>query len=165
MNNKGQIGFGFIVMAAVAILIGLAFFPSISPNIGAMTKTFTSTNVTMAMPANGATSELTMCGQRAAGTVQIINASTGTVVPTTNYTITQSTGTDGYLTAKITTTNSLLYAGRNVNVTCYDYEPKGYVAESGSRALVGLIAIAFALLIIVAAIPNLKDKLFDFIRT
>lgn len=157
-------GFAFIVMAAVGILIGLAFLPSISPEIGKMTRTFDSVNVTMTLPAASSTSELTMCGQRAAGTVQIVNASNGVVVPTNNYTVSQSAGTDGYLAAKITTSANSWFASKSVNVTCYGYEPKGYVSESGSRALVGLIAIAFALLILVAAIPNLRNGLMDMIK-
>lgn len=159
MENNG--GFVFIVIAAVAILIGLAFWPSIGPNIGAMTRTSSSANVTITMPADGATSELTMCGQRSTA-IAIINRTTGSVVPTTNYTVTQSIGTDGYLAAKLTTTSSK-YAGVAVNVSC-DYEPKGYISEGGSRAMVGLIAIAMALLILVAAIPNIRNGVLDFIK-
>ena len=106
MDRKGQIGFGFIVMSAVAILIGLALYNGVfAENIGAMTKTSSVRNVTMTMPANGATSELSMCGQRAL-TYSLTNATSSTVVPTTNYTVSSSAGTDGFLAAKITTTTS-----------------------------------------------------------
>lgn len=156
---------GGIVIAALAILIGLALWPAFSPNIGQMTQTFTSQNQTMVMPAAGATSELTMCGQKALTSTYFIvtNASTGLTVPSTNYTITQSAGNDGYLTAKITTVQSLS-ATKNINVSCA-YQPKGYLEDGANRSIVSLIAIAFALLILVAAIPNIRDKAMDFIRS
>jgi len=158
MNDKGQIGFGMIVMSAVAILIGLAFYTgTVSPSIGQMTKLSNSYNQTMTLPANGETSELTMCGQRAVSYI-ITNATSGAIVPTTNYTISQGIGTDGYLAAKITTTTSP-YAQKSVNVSC-EYEPKGYIPESGSRGIVSLIAIFSAFLIVIAAFPNIRDKIF-----
>ena len=162
--SENTTGFVFVVMAAVGILIGLAFLPSISPEIGKMTQTFTSINVTMTMPAASSTSELTMCGQEARSYVLTNATNPAGVVPTTNYTVSSSAGSDGYLAAKITTASQSAFAGRSVNVTC-TYEPKGYIDDSGSRAIVALVAIAFALLIVVAAIPNLRDKLFDAVRS
>jgi len=148
-----------IIIATVGILVGLAFWPTISPNIGAMTKTFDSVNATMTLPAAGVYSELTMCGQKAlTNTVQ--NATGAGGVSTNNYTITQATGADGYLAAKITTTPGSPFAGRSVNVSC-NYEPKGYVTDGAGRSMVSLIAIAMALLIIVAAVPNLRNGILD----
>lgn len=159
-NNLAE--FGVIVIAAVTILIGLAFWPAVSPNIGAMTKTFDSTNVTMTLPAVTATSELPMCGQKAISII-ITNATGGATVPATNYTVTQSQGIDGYLVAKVTTASQSFYASKSVNVTC-NYEPKGYINESGSRGIVALIAVFLAILIAVAAMPNVRDKFFDFLK-
>lgn len=156
-------GFVFVVMAAVAILIGLAFLPSISPEIGKMTQTYTSLNTTITLPAVTATSEIPSCGQRVVTNLGVVNSSSGVAVPATNYTVSQSTGTDGYLAAKITTASQSAYAGRSVNVSCV-YEPKGYVSESGGRAIVGLIAIAFGLLILVAALPNVRGFIGDLIK-
>lgn len=164
-NKKGQIGFGFVVTAAVAILVGLALYTgTFSENIGTMTQTQTARNVTMTLPAVGATSELTMCGQKVITSLGVYNATAVAAVPTTNYTISQSAGTDGYLAAKITTASQSAYAGRSVNVSC-TYEPKGYVADGAGRGIVALIAIAAALLIVIAALPPVKDKFFDFIRS
>lgn len=147
-------------MAAVAILIGLAFWPSVSPNIGAMTKTFDAVNTTMVFPADGATSELTMCGQEV-NTIVVEN--TTNTVPTTNYTITSSAGTDGYLAAKITGAAGP-FGGTSVNITC-NYDPKGYITEGGSRGIVTIIAIFLALLIVVAALPNLRNGVVDFFKS
>ena len=159
MDKNQAYGFGAIVMAAVAILIGLAFWGQFAGNIGQMTKTSAAVNVSMTLPADGATSELTMCGQKAL-TIAIINQSDRVVVPTSNYTTSQSPGTDGYLAAKVTTTSSLLFAGKAVNVSC-TYEPKGYIAESGSRGIVVVISIFMALLILVAAMPNVREFIVD----
>lgn len=156
MKDKG---FAIIVIAFCAIVVGLALWSSIAGNIGKMTNIQSVTNATgFSMPASGATSELTMCGQEVR-TILIVN-STGTV-PSTNYTITSSVGTDGYLAAKLTT-NGVSYQSRVVNVTC-TYEDKGYIDESGSRAIVLLVAIGFALLIMIAALPNLRNGLKDLI--
>ena len=164
MDRKGQIGFGFIIMAAVAILVGLALYTgTFSQNIGSMTNLDNAYNVTMTLPASNITSELSMCGQKV-NTITVTNATGGTVVTASNYTTSQSIGADGYLAAKITPSTASRYASTSVNVSC-NYEPDGYIAESGGRAVVGLIAIFMALLILVAALPNLKDKFFDFIKT
>ena len=156
---------GGIVIAALAVLIGLALWPAFSPNIGQMTQTFTAQNQTMVMPAAGATSELTMCGQKALTSTYFVitNATTGVLVPSGNYTISQSVGTDGYLAAKITTVQSLS-ASKNINVSCA-YQPKGYLEDGANRSIVGLIALAFTLLILVAAIPNIRNKAMDFMRS
>lgn len=165
MDRKAQVGFGFIITAAVVILIGLALYSgTFAQNIGTMTKTTSVTNATMTMPAASATADMTPCGQRAI-TYVLNNASWGNeTIPTTNYTVTQGTGSDGYRAARITTTANSVYASQSVKVTC-TYEPKGYIAESSSRGIVGLIAIFMAILILVAALPPVKDKLFDFIRS
>lgn len=163
MDKHGQIGLGFIVIAAITILIGLAFYTTtFSENIGTMTKTRTATNVTMTLPAVTATSEMTMCGQKVVSSV-ITNATGGAIIPASNYTISQSSGTDGYLASKITTASQSAYAGRSINISC-NYEPKGYIAEGSGRAVVILIAIMMALLIVVAAMPDVKDKMLDLIH-
>lgn len=165
MDRKGQIGFGFVIMAAVAILIGLAFYTTtFSDSIGLMTKTYTSNNVTVTMGAENASVEIPQCGQRSLSTIVVNRSNTTDIITTANYTITTAAGTDGYLITKIQTPRYGKYAGYAVNVTC-NYEPRGYISDGGSRAIVGLIAIFMALLILVAAIPDLRDKMFEFIRT
>ena len=160
MNNRAQIGFMAIVIAAVAILIGLAFWANFAGNIGQMTKTSSSTNVSFTMPANGSTSDLTPCYQKAL-TYELYNGTTA-AVPTTNYTITQAAGTDGYLAARIRN-NDAAWNSKAVNVTC-TYEPFGYIPEGGSRGIVTLIAIFMALLIVVAALPDVRNGILDFFK-
>ena len=163
MERKGQAAVGAIIISVVAILVGLALYTgTFAENIGKMTKTSTSVNRTMTLPAVTATSELTMCGQKALS-YTLTNATGGGVVPTSNYTVTQSTGTDGYLAAKVTTASQSAFASKSVNVTC-TYEPKGYIAESSGRGIVALIAIFMALLIVIAAMPNVRNGVLDFFR-
>ena len=163
MDKKAQIAIGGIIIAAIGILVGLALYTgTFASSIGTMTKTQTATNVTVTMPANGATSELSTCGQKAI-TYSLRNATNTTLVPTNNYTITQGTAaSDGYLIAKLSTVYSN-HAGSSVNVTC-EYEPRGYVSDGGGRAIVSLIAIFMALLIMVAALPNVRNGVMDFFR-
>jgi hypothetical protein len=156
--SKGQLGIGFVVFAAVAILIGIALFSgAVAPEIGKMTKTYNAVNTSFVMPFYGAITDLTPCGQRAI-TYEIVNL-TGEVVK--NYTVTQAAGSDGYLSARILAQNAT-YAGRMVNVSC-NYEMKGYIPESSSRGMAVLIAIGACLLIAVAALPNLRNGVKDLL--
>lgn len=162
MDRKAQAGFGFIIMAAVAILIGLAFWTgTFSENIGTLTQTRESGNVTFTLPANGESTQLTFCEQ-AVESIIVTNATSGATVPSTNYTISQSTGSDGYLAAFITTTTSA-YAGGSVNGSC-EYQPYGYIDNGGSRAITSLIAVFMAILIMVAALPDARNFVVDWIR-
>ena len=144
-----------IMIATIAILVGLAFWQPMASNIGTMTQTASSRNVSFTMPAVGVTKELTMCGQKAL-TYSIINATDAIAIPTTNYTITSSASSDGFLIAKITGTNGANFFGLTANMTC-TYEPRGYIDNGGSRAMVSLIGIAMALLIMIAAVPDLRE--------
>lgn len=160
MSKKAQIGLGAIILSTIAILVGLALYSgSLATSIGVLTQTASATNSTVAMPAAGSSVELTACGQKVLTGV-VVNT-TGPTIPATNYSFTQAAGTDGYLSAYLTGAAGL-YGGETVNVSCTSYEPKGYVADGGSRAIIALIAIFMALLIVVAAIPQARNGVLDF---
>lgn len=160
-----DLGIKFIILGFIAVIVGLALFSSnFQSDIGKMTTTYTATNTSFTMPAAAATAELTPCGQKIVSGLVIVNSSNATqIVTSSNYTTSQSAGRDGYLAAQITTDSNAKFAGLGVNVSCV-YEQKGYVSDSGTRAIVPIIAIMMALLIVVAAIPPLRDKFFDFIK-
>lgn len=160
MEDKGM---AMIILATIGILVGAALWSTISTPIGAMTRTFNAVNATITMPAIGARAELIPCGQRVVSQTLTNATGVGETVPTTNYTITQGIGADGYLAAFINTTTGSPYGGRSVNVSC-NFEPKGYVTEGGTRGLVPLIAIAAALLIVIMAMPNIRSGVLDFFR-
>lgn len=164
MNKKAQgIGFVGIVLIAVGILIGLAFFTPVAQNVGTMTQTTGDIrNVTYTMPVAGSSVEITHCGQEILTGI-ITNATSGATVPATNYTLTTTAGADGYLAAFVQHDGGG-YASQTVNVTCSSFEPKGYVNESGTRGIVVLIGIFFALLIAATALPNVRNGVLDFFK-
>lgn len=153
-----------IIIATIAILVGLAFWSTIGSSVGTLTAIQTSTNASFTFPGNGTTTDLTTCGQLNTSAVVIFNTTNGTagfqnlIVPVSNYTITQAAGADGFLSTRIAYNGGGVdrFGGFADNVTC-TYQPRGYIAEGGSRSVVLLIPIFFALLIAIAAIPDLRE--------
>ena len=155
---------GAIILAAVAVLIGLAFYTgSFSQNIGQLTQTSAIANITVTFPTNGTILEIPVCGQRVISG-SLLNATGTNLVATSNYTFNQriSTG-DGYLVAtlNVTIAKESPWSGKSVNVSCA-YAPRGYLEDGGSRGIVILIAIFMSLLILVSAVPNLREQARDF---
>ncbi len=149
-NKKGQVSggaVGVIILMAVMIIVSLAFIPSIFSSQATLTQTQNSGNVTFTLPANAASSQLTMCGQKAVS-IAVTNITDGVTVPATNYTTSSVVSTtQGVLVAQITTTASS-YASLPVNVSC-NFEPMGYIEDTGGRAIAGIIGL-FSVLAILA---------------
>lgn len=149
-----------IIVAALAVFIGLALWPAMSSNIGTMTQTQTVRNHSITFPAAGATVEL--LGQDIVTDLGIYNRTDGTLVPTNNYTITSEIGTNGLIKTTLTGEGGH-FSGVLVNAS-YTYQPEGYARDSGSRAIIVIVAIMMALLIAVSASPNLRDWIGDLVR-
>ena|SRR3990167_4859767 len=154
-----------IIIATIAILVGLAFWSTVGGSVSTLTQTQTSTNASFTLPANGTTADLLQCGQLNTTSVVIFNATNGTagfqnhIIPATNYTITQAAGSDGFLSTRIvlsTLQPAQGYYGQSSNVTC-GYQPRGYITEGGGRTVTTLIPLFLAILIAFAAIPDLRD--------
>jgi len=162
MDKKAQVNIGWLVVAFIAVSIGLALFVSnIAPDIGRMTKTFTTTNQAgFTFPASTSAVELTPCGQKAL-TISLTNYTDGYAISSGNYTTSQAAGSDGYLSAFIKNVSGQ-FSGKQVNVTC-TYEPRGYIDSGASRSVVALISILFALMIMVSVIPDLRNGLLEAI--
>lgn len=163
-KGEGNNGFVFIILAAVAILVGLALYNSdaFAGNIGKMTQISTAANVSFTLPANNTVADLTPCGQKNTSVVVIYSPDGGSILPAANYSVTQEAGTDGFLAARIKLLNvNTTWASHPANVSC-SYQPKGYIDDGGSRAIVGLIAIFMALLIMISAMPNVREGIADF---
>lgn len=160
MENKG---IAFIAIAAVVILVGLSFWSTIGGSIGTLTVIQSSANVSYTLPANNTVADLTPCGQKNTSTVVIYDATGAIILPATNYSVAQGTSsTDGYLADQITLKNvNATWASHAANVSC-SYQPRGYVTDSGSRSIVNLIPIFFALLIAIVALPDVRERLKDF---
>ena len=164
MNVKGQFGgVGVILMAAVAVIIMVALFtPAITQPIGQMTQTSTIINRTVTAPAAGSSTDGLLVGQ-AAYNVVVTNASSGEVVPATNYTITNYVVTStGELKTRFTSKagSDIGWQAKSINVT-YTYEPYGYDTSSGNRAVHTLILLIVALVIGLATVsmvfPSIRE--------
>lgn len=156
MNNKAQIGIGVLIIAAVAVIMGLVLFQATADNIEAGTQSngvTSAVNVTYPLGATGVITELT--GQELVGTPAVWNATSVTVVPTTNYTIYECVRTSNNLKGICMKSLGGLSAGYNVNVT-YDYYYSGYIDDSGSRAIAGIILLLTAIGIAFILVPYLK---------
>lgn len=152
---------GLIIVGFLVVVVGLALWSALSPPIGTLTQTFTATNASFTAPAVNVIGDLIPCGQLNTSAVVIYNATNGTAghpitVLGSGYKVSQGAGADGFLSALINVTNTT-YAGKStLTVTC-DYQNKGYVNDGGTRNLVLLIPIFFAILIAFSVMPDLRE--------
>jgi len=157
MNKKAQMGLGVFLMVFIAVIVGLALFLTIAQTTGSATATSTATNVTYTAPANGARIDLT--GQDLLSTPVVHNATTGTVILAGNYTIDEIVSTSTGVKTISLQVDSTDQQSLDWNVS-YTYGADGYVNSSGARAMVSLIAIFFALAVVVITIgPVVKEGL------
>ena len=160
---KGELNYaGIIVIVAISLLIGLSLFASnIGNDIGTMTNTFTITNQSVTTAANGAYVDLT--GQELIGTYAVNNGTpyvtNGAIGVTIEEMVSPTTGTKRVRMK----TNNATWASKPINVT-YTYGAEGYVDDAGGRAVAALIAVFFALLIMVVALtPVLRSGLLELV--
>jgi len=153
MNNKAQIGIGSTLVVFIAILVGLTLFLTIAQTTGsATTSVDRAITVQTTVGANGARVDLV--GQDLLSTPVVINGSTTLLAG--NYTIdeivSETTGvkTISYLV------DDAEFASETLNIS-YTYGPDGYVNNSGSRAMVGIIAIFFALAVAMIAMKPVLE--------
>ena len=162
MNRKGQIGVGTILIVFISILVGVILFTAISQQVGTAINTVAIANQTLGTASNATTVYLT--NMRAISSVVIVNAS-GLVIGAGNYTVTNNVVYNGDLTVSVLPTSPA-----DGGLTGYEWnisgtsQPTTYIPGSGGRAVAGLIAIFFAIAIIVVALsPTLNSKLLDTI--
>lgn len=151
---------GGLIIAAVAIIIGLAFLTgSIAGTVNSMTEKVSvpiTTKVTF--PTN--TTALTLNGQ-AVESVVVINGTT--TVAAGNYTVSNRVVSNGQLIATIIGVGANPYSGNSVNIS-YTYEPFGYATDGGTRSILSLVLIFVGLAIaIIALVPALRSGVVDFI--
>lgn len=160
MNRKAQVGVGTLIMVFVAVFVGLILFEAIADQaaVTSLTKTYNDTldQSTTTVPAEGTAIDLT--GQSLLSTPIVIFANGTGAVPTGNYTITEGVSTStGLKTIQyIAETDDI--PDQEINIS-YDYGVQGYVDDAGARAIIPLIAIFFALAILVVVLyPIMKEK-------
>lgn len=170
MENKTQVA--FVIIAFIAVVIGLAFWPTIGDSVGTLARIQTSTNASFTFPENGTSIDLVSCGQLNTSAIVVFNETNGTagfqnfIVPANNYTVTQGISpVDGYLVTRLAYNGGGVdrFGGFANNVTC-TYQPRGYITDGGGRAIALIIPILAALAIAFSAFPDLrqlaKEKLF-----
>lgn len=164
MNNKGQIGIGTLVVVAIAVIVALTLLTGgITEGVGKVTDTTVLNNVTYTAP-SGAGVAINIPYQALKGTIIVTNATSGTVIPTTNYTITNYVVSNGQLVTTLTATagNSLGWHGKSINVSASEVEPFGYDTSAGGRVMADLIIVFAALaLFMVVLVPIVKN--LDFL--
>ena len=135
MNKKGQMAAvgGFLTLF-IGIIVALTLINGgISSNIGTVTNTVNVVNQTNTLSAT------TLLSGQAVSDVIVTNASSGAVVPATNYTIVNYDVSTGSLRTYLASTGGS-YVGKSINVS-YTYEPLGYATNAGSRAVTSMILV------------------------
>jgi len=167
MDKKAQenIGIGIIMVMFITVLVGVIFFQAIAEQaaLSSTTGTYNTTagSDTITIPAD--TVILDLFGQELLDTPIVRNASND-IVGSGNYTIDEGVSTStGVKTIRYTAVGSE-YAAQTANIT-YSYGVDGYVDNSGSRAIISLIAIFFALAVAVVALsPTLRSNVLKMVN-
>jgi len=156
MNRKGQVSFGGILIAFIAIIVGVILFQAIAQNVGQSVNTVTVANTSLDTVVNGTAQYLT--DYRALSSVVVYNETGDLLVGSGNYTITNNFihPTTGDLCVKILPDATAIWKSAwQVSGTA---QPLTYIADSGGRAMASLIVIFFALLVaVVALVPTLRS--------
>jgi len=150
MNKRGQMNVGIVLTVAIGLIVALVLYATVTQIVGQAVTTATASNQTVTMSAAG--SPYSLNGQAVVGTIIVTNGSNGTLIPSTNYTVASNQVINGVLTATITPKAVAPVAGASGINLSYTYQPDGYIASSGGRAMALLIPIMAALAIIVFAL-------------
>ena len=165
MNRKAQseMTMGIIIVTFIAILVGVIFFQAIAQQAGESTTLRIIANESLGTVSN---TTIEYIPYRAITSVVIVNGTTGgsgNDVVEANYTIINNVinPADGSLSVSITP----LVTSNFVNEDWFisgTVQPQTYVAESGARSVIGLIAIFFALAVMVVALePTLRSRVLE----
>jgi flagellin-like protein len=147
MEKKGVSNVGGIILFAVMIIVAAAFIPAIFSSQTSMTGNYTeSAQYTPA--AAGSSTYVT--GQDLLNTPVVLNESGADINCAGNVTFAEvvrtDTGVKGISMTSVATISSVYCSTLNVS---YAYGAEGYVDDSGSRGVAGLIGL-FAVLVLLA---------------
>ena len=147
-------------MIAVTLIVGVILFQAIAQEVGSSTSTTTVVEESIGATTNDTAIYLT--NYRSLSDVILINgtAQGGVVIDEGNYTVTNNVidPTTGGLSVSILPQADVSIYGQTwyLNATA---QPVTYIADSGSRAIAGLIIVFFALAIaVVALLPVFKSE-------
>ena len=154
-------GLSVILVAFMAIIVGVVLFQTIAQEVGSSVNTVTVVNASLGTADNATTVYLT--DYRSISDVVIYNESGKEIVPANNYTVTNNVLNDDEELAI-----SVLPDGAWTEFQGYTWtisgtaQPVTYIASSGGRAMASLIVIFFALAIAVVALePTLREGILS----
>ena len=160
MDNKGQT-MGIILMAFLGVIVGLVLFQASAGQVGRTHIQVVLVNGTYTSGANGASVDL--IGQELLSTPYVINQSAPVNVGG-NFTIYEGVSpTTGVKTIRMKTINET-WASKGINVS-YTYGADGYIEDSGTTAIAGLVVIFAALAVaMVVLVPTLRSGVLDLMK-
>ncbi len=144
MDNKVL---GGLILAFIGVIVALALLTGgITAGVGQLTTTSTITNETVTLPASGSYIDRADCINYG-GTPIVTNATSGAVVPNTNYTFTTRVSpTNGLKVLTIKSTGGV-FASTSINAS-YTCLPQGYAEDSAARSMTSLIILLSILALI-----------------
>lgn len=164
MNNKGEVdkGIGMFLVVFVTLIVGLVLFQVVAQQAGSSTTVGSFYNVTYSAGAEG--TDILLTGYRTVADVTITNATDGASIPSTNYTINNEQVVNGNLVATVTVGDGQ-FESVSWNISSASAQSTTYINDAAARSIVPLIAIFFAMAVLVVALtPSLRNGLMDMVR-
>ena len=162
MDKKGENMGGTLIVAFVAIILGITLFVSVAQIVGDTTNTY-SINENFTAPANDTAYYFT--NYKSLTGVTIKNASNSLTITSGNYTITNNVVYNGAEAVKLVPDATAGYAEWSWNVVG-TVQPLTYIGDSAGRNFAALIPVFAALAIaIVALTPSLRSGILDLVAS
>ena len=152
-GKKGQITIGALFVAFIGIIVGVSLFLSVAQTVGTTTSTVSVANKSLGAVASNSTAQYFTDYVNLADVV-IYNATGNVLVPSTNYTITNHVVYNGAEVVKIQP--NALPANQGKWQISGTAQAQNYIADSGSRAIAGVIILLAAIAIAVAAMSGMR---------
>jgi len=164
MKEKAQMnGMGMIVITAITLLVGVILFQVIAQQVGSST---TQVLINSTLTITNDTISVGYIDYRAISDVIIVNNSDNALIDTANYTVTNNVinPTNQQLATSIVINPDYLHTLREWRISG-TAQPTTYIADSGARSIAGIIAIMFALaIVVVALVPSLRSEIMNLMK-
>jgi len=158
MDMNKQVG--MIIGVFVAVFVGIVLFQVVAQEAGKSTTLDTLVNTSFTAPANGESGYVTT--YRHLSDLTVTNSS-GSAIAEGNFTVTNNVVYNGALAVQVQV-DSDEYESQEWLLSG-TAQPLTYAADAGTRAVIPLIAIFFALaLAVVAMVPALRNDLIDMMK-
>lgn len=161
-------GIQVFILILVAVLIGLTFATSIANDISGQSNVVTRTNESIYINSTRYGSQPTVYenisiaisyNKLSSETITMVNATSGLVINTGNYTVNLTGITGGYNTYSINLINGSQWGTGKYNITyiTYSYYPENYVPYDNARAILGMIVLFMVLMLLIVVIDYILD--------